>query len=43
MASTEEYDLIILDVMLPDINGWDIAKNLRILGKNTPILMLCTR
>ncbi|MCW2256353.1 two-component system copper resistance phosphate regulon response regulator CusR [Providencia alcalifaciens] len=40
MASTEEYDLIILDVMLPDINGWDIAKNLRILGKNTPILML---
>lgn len=40
MASTEEYDLIILDVMLPDINGWDIAKNLRSLGKNTPILML---
>ena len=40
MASTEEYDLIILDVMLPDINGWDIAKNLRAIGKNTPILML---
>ncbi|CAG9410624.1 heavy metal response regulator transcription factor [Providencia alcalifaciens] len=40
MASTEEYDLIILDVMLPDINGWEIAKNLRSIGKNTPILML---
>lgn len=40
MASTEEYDLIILDVMLPDINGWEIAKNLRTMGKNMPILML---
>lgn len=40
MASTEEYDLIILDVMLPDINGWEIAKNLRSIGKNTPVLML---
>lgn len=40
IATTEEYDLIILDVMLPDINGWEIAKNLRTVGKNTPILML---
>lgn len=40
LASTEEYDLIILDVMLPDINGWDIAKTLRNMGRNTPILML---
>ncbi|MTC60264.1 heavy metal response regulator transcription factor [Providencia rustigianii] len=40
MASTEEYDLIILDVMLPDINGWEIATNLRSIGKNIPILML---
>jgi two-component system copper resistance phosphate regulon response regulator CusR len=40
MATTEEYDLIILDVMLPDINGWEIAKNFRTMGRNTPILML---
>ncbi len=33
MATTEDYDLIILDVMLPDINGWEIAKSLRNSGK----------
>ena len=40
LAMTEEYDLIILDVMLPDINGWNIVKILRENGKNMPILML---
>ncbi|MBV8251462.1 MAG: response regulator transcription factor [Chitinophaga sp.] len=40
MAIQEEYDLILLDVMLPGINGLTICKNLRGSGLQTPILML---
>lgn len=37
------YDIIILDVMLPGMNGYDIAKNTRQKGINTPILMLTAK
>ncbi|WP_159566370.1 copper/silver response regulator transcription factor [Budvicia diplopodorum] len=39
-AITMEYDLIILDIMLPDIDGWNVVKLLRAAGKNVPILLL---
>lgn len=39
-AATEEYDLIILDVMLPDISGWKIIESLRETNKKTPIILL---
>ncbi|EBZ4888308.1 response regulator [Salmonella enterica subsp. enterica serovar Bredeney] len=39
-AMTEEYDLIVLDIMLPDMNGWDIVRMLRSVGKAMPILLL---
>ena len=39
-AMTEEYDLIILDVMLPDISGWKIIQSLRDAGKETQIIFL---
>ncbi|MEM1159027.1 MAG: response regulator transcription factor [Verrucomicrobiota bacterium] len=39
-ASEWEYDLIILDVMLPELNGWEITKQLRAQQKRIPILML---
>jgi DNA-binding response OmpR family regulator len=39
-ARTEEFDLIILDVLLPGLNGWEICANLREARINTPILML---
>ncbi len=42
-ATTGKYDLILLDVMLPGMNGYDIAKRLRALGDTTPILMLTAR
>jgi two-component system OmpR family response regulator len=42
-ATTEKYDLILLDVMLPSMNGYDIAKRLRARGDTTPILMLTAR
>ena len=43
MAETETYDLIILDLMLPKVDGITICKNLRTLGINTPVLMLTAK
>ncbi len=42
-ASTENYDAIILDVMLPKISGTDICANLRKDEINIPILMLTAK
>ena len=42
-AGAEEYDLIILDVMLPSMNGFEVCKKLREDGMKTPILMLTAR
>ena len=38
-----KYDLIILDVMLPGMNGFDLCKKIRQTGVHTPILMLTAR
>jgi len=40
MAATEPYDLVILDVMLPDQDGIQTCKNLRRRGIKSPVLML---
>jgi DNA-binding response OmpR family regulator len=40
LANVNDYDLIILDIMLPDIEGWEVCKQLRKDKINTPILML---
>lgn len=42
-ARTGIYDLIILDVMMPGKNGYDVAKALRTCRLGTPILMLTAR
>ena len=42
-ASAEGFDLIILDVMLPGKNGFDVARDLRARKVDTPILMLTAR
>ena len=42
-GKTGDYDLILLDIMLPDKNGIDICKDLRKDGISTPILMLTGR
>lgn len=43
MARTTDFDLILLDVMLPGIDGFEVAKRLRSNGKRVPILMLTAR
>jgi DNA-binding response OmpR family regulator len=43
MAQESEYALIILDLMLPGIDGWTICEELRSLRYRTPILMLTAR
>jgi len=40
LAAAESYDLIILDLMLPDQDGVHICRNLRRRGLKTPVLML---
>ncbi|HVY65740.1 MAG TPA: response regulator transcription factor [Gammaproteobacteria bacterium] len=42
-AQRENYDLIILDVMLPGLSGFDVLKQLRESGSRTPVLMLTAR
>ncbi len=43
LASGEDYDLIILDILLPGIDGLQICKNLRSQNIHTPILMLTAK
>src|SRR5207245_2479924 len=43
LALSESYDLIILDVMLPKKNGYDVCRDLRQKGIDTPILMLTAK
>tara|TARA_B110001454_G_scaffold102113_1_gene96398 strand:+ start:337 stop:1020 length:684 start_codon:yes stop_codon:yes gene_type:complete len=43
LAMTETYDLIVLDVMLPDVDGWRIMRSLREAGKQTLVLFLTAR
>jgi len=43
LASSEEYDLILLDLMLPEMDGLTICKRLRENGIHTPVLMLTAK
>ena len=42
-AVADEYDVIILDILLPGMNGYDVCRALRHDGNKTPILMLTAR
>ena len=43
MAQETEYSLLVLDVMLPGRDGWQVCEELRASGSRVPILMLTAR
>ncbi|GAA1873265.1 response regulator transcription factor [Myceligenerans crystallogenes] len=42
-AVEQPYDLVILDVMLPGTNGYDVVTSLRAMGLDVPVLMLTAK
>lgn len=43
LTETDRYDLIVLDVMLPGMDGWEFTRRLRSAQRTVPILMLTAR
>jgi len=43
LATTEDYDAIVLDILLPGVNGVELCRNLREKQIHTPILMLTAK
>ncbi|MDY4012066.1 MAG: response regulator transcription factor, partial [Fusobacterium gastrosuis] len=39
----ENYDLVILDIMMPKLNGYEVVKKLRTKQNETPVLMLTAK
>src|SRR5580704_14128250 len=43
LAKARDYELAVLDVMLPGRNGWEVLHELRLAGKSWPVLFLTAR
>ena len=43
LGLSEAYDLVVLDVMLPGLDGWHVLQALRKVGKDMPVLFLTAR
>ncbi len=43
LALTDDYDLVVLDVMLPKLDGWQVLREIRHQGKQLPVLFLTAR
>jgi len=43
MAQAHDYDAVVLDVMLPDVDGFEVCRRLRASGVWSPVLMLTAR
>jgi len=42
-ALNETYDLLILDVMMPGLDGWEVIRSVRTAGNSVPVLFLTAR
>lgn len=42
-ALNETYDLLILDVMMPGLDGWEVIRSVRTAGSSVPVLFLTAR
>jgi len=40
LAKSQQFDAIVLDLLLPKLNGLDVLRELRVLGMQTPVLLL---
>lgn len=43
MAAAEEYDVIVLDLMLPELDGFEVCRRLRTRGVDTPVIIVTAR
>lgn len=43
MATHQQFDLIILDIMLPEMNGFEVIKGIRAKGVSTPVIFLTAK
>jgi two-component system OmpR family response regulator len=42
-AQVNDYDVVVLDIMLPGLNGYDVCRRMRAAGVWTPVLMLSAK
>ncbi len=42
-ALTDDYDLVVLDILLPGINGVEVLKEIRLAGASVPVLLLTAK
>jgi len=43
LALAEDYDLVVVDVMLPGLDGWSVVTRMRSAGRQTPVIFLTAR
>ncbi|MGN6426113.1 MAG: response regulator transcription factor [Leifsonia sp.] len=43
MAQEHDFDIVVLDIMLPGLSGWEVCRRLRATGSAVPILMLTAK
>jgi two-component system copper resistance phosphate regulon response regulator CusR len=43
LALTDDFDLVVLDVMLPKLDGWQVLREIRQKGKHLPVIFLTAR
>ena len=42
-ALSNEYDIILLDIMMPQLNGYEVLKSLRREGRETPVILITAK